>query len=159
MDATWESISAWVKAGVACLGMGSKLITKELIAAKNFDGIQKNVEQCIWWIKKARGVPLFLGIEHVGIYPTKNVTAADLADWYAGLFALKKNEGNSSFFISGQGHGRIEIMKEPPNRPCHLAIRVSNLEEACKYLTDHGIQLEEPKIKKGVKSVFLKETR
>jgi 2-dehydro-3-deoxyphosphogluconate aldolase/(4S)-4-hydroxy-2-oxoglutarate aldolase len=157
VDATWESISAWVKAGVAALGMGSKLITKELVAAKDFDGIQKKVEQCIWWVKKARGVPLFLGIEHVGLYPTKSTTAAELADWYAELFVFKKIEGNSSFFVSGEGQGRIEIMKEPPNRSCHLAIRVSNFDEACKYLTDRGIQLEEPKIKKGIKTVFLKE--
>jgi hypothetical protein len=137
--------------------MGSKLISRELVAANDFDGIQKKVEQCVWWIKKARGVPLFLGVEHVGIYPTKNITAADLADWYANMFGFKKVEGNSSFFISGQGSGRIEIMKEPPDHPCHLAIRVANFEEACKYLTDRGIELEEPKIKKGVKAVFLKE--
>jgi len=157
VDATWESISAWIKGGVVCLGMGSKLITKELVAAKDFDGIQKKVEQSIWWVKKARGVPLFLGVEHVGIYPTKDATAAKLADWYSDIFGFKKNEGNSSFFLSSQGQGRIEIMKEPTNRPCHLAIRVSNFEEACKYLTDRGIQLEEPKIKKGIKAVFLKE--
>jgi 2-dehydro-3-deoxyphosphogluconate aldolase/(4S)-4-hydroxy-2-oxoglutarate aldolase len=157
VDATWESISAWIKGGVACLGMGSKLISRELVAANDFDGIQKKVEQCVWWIKKARGVPLFLGVEHVGIYPTKNITAAGLADWYANMFGFKKVEGNSSFFVSGQGSGRIEIMKEPPDHPCHLAIRVANFEEACKYLTDRGIELEEPKIKKGVKAVFLKE--
>jgi 2-dehydro-3-deoxyphosphogluconate aldolase/(4S)-4-hydroxy-2-oxoglutarate aldolase len=157
VDATWESISAWIKAGAACLGMGSKLLTKELMAAKDFDRIQRKVEECIWWIKKARGVPLFLGVEHVGIYPTKNTTAADLANWYANMFGFKKSEGNSSFFISGGGQGRLEIMKEPSNCPCHLAVRVSNFEEACQYLTDRGIQLEEPKIKKGVKAVFLKE--
>ena len=158
VDATWESISSWIKAGTAALGMGSKLITSELVAAKNYEGIQKKVEDCIWWVKKARGQPLFLGIEHVGLYPTKSTIAGEIADWYANLFGgFNKTEGASSFFISGPGTGRIEVMKEPPNQPCHIAIRVSHFEEACKYLMDRGIQLEEPKIKKGVKAVFLKE--
>lgn len=158
VDATWDSISSWIRAGTAALGMGSKLITKELVAANDFEGIRRKVEECTWWVKKARGQPLFLGIEHVGLYPTKIATAAEIADWYANLFGFKKNEGTSSFFISGHGTGRIEVMKEPMQTPCHIAIRVSNFEEACKDLTEHGVQLEEPRIKKGVKAVFLKET-
>jgi len=157
VDATWDSISSWINAGTAALGMGSKLITKELIAANDFEGIQRKVEECIWWVKRARGQSLFLGIEHVGLYPMKTATATEIADWYANLFGFKKNEGTSSFFISGQGTGRIEGMKEPMEIPCHIAIRVSNFEEACKYLTEHGVQLDEPKIKKGVKAAFLKE--
>lgn len=157
VDPTWESISAWIKAGAACLGMGSKLISKELVAAKDFEGIQRNIEACLWWIKKARGQPLFLGVEHVGLYPTKNATAAEITDWYAGLFGFKKSEEATSFYLSGQGTGRIEVVKEPVQQPRHVAIRVSNFEEACKYLTERGIQLEEPKIRKGVKAVFLKE--
>jgi hypothetical protein len=48
-------------------------------------------------------------------------------------------------------------MKEPAQTPCHVAIRVSNLEQARKYLTERGIQLEDPGIKKDVKAVFLKQ--
>lgn len=158
VDATWESISSWIRAGTAALGMGSKLIAKELVAARDFEAIQKKVEECVWSVKKARGQPLFLGIEHVGLYPVKTNDASHIADWYADLFGLKNVEGASSFLISGQGTGRIEVMKEQAHAPCHLAIRVSNFEEACKYLTERGVQLEEPKIKKGVKSVFLKES-
>jgi len=55
VDATKESVNAWFKAGVACVGMGSKLITKELVAAKDFDGISKKVSQVLAWIKEARG--------------------------------------------------------------------------------------------------------
>jgi 2-dehydro-3-deoxyphosphogluconate aldolase/(4S)-4-hydroxy-2-oxoglutarate aldolase len=157
VDATWESISSWIKAGTAALGMGSKLVTKELVATKDFEGIQRKVEECIWWVKKARGEPLFLGVEHVGLYPTKTATAAEIADWYAGTFGFKKSEGASSFFLSGQGAGRIEVMKEPLQTSCHVAIRVSNFEEACKYLTERGVQLDEPRIKKGVKAAYLKE--
>jgi len=55
VDATKESVTAWFKAGVACVGMGSKLITKDLVAAKDFDGISKKVSQVLAWIKEARG--------------------------------------------------------------------------------------------------------
>jgi 2-dehydro-3-deoxyphosphogluconate aldolase/(4S)-4-hydroxy-2-oxoglutarate aldolase len=156
VDATWESISSWIKAGTAALGMGSKLITKELIAAGDFESIQRKVEECIWWVKKARGQPLFLGVEHVGLYPTKTASATEIAEWYSDLFGFGKSEGKSSFIVSGEGAGRMEIMKEPTNQPCHIAIRVSNFEHACKYLMERGVQFEEPKIKKGVKAVFLK---
>jgi len=157
VDSTWESVSAWIKAGTAALGMGSRLITKELVGAKDFEGIQRKVEDCVWWVKKARGIPLFLGVEHLGLYPTKTASAAEMADWYADLFGFKKTEGASSFFLVGEGTGRIEIWKETMPFLCHVAIKVSNFEEACKYLTERGIQLEEAKIRKGVKAVFLKQ--
>ncbi len=156
VEPTWESISGWISAGAACLGMGSKLISKDLVAAKNYEAISKNVENCIAWVRKARGEPLFLGIEHVGLYPSETATAAQLADWYTQMFGFQKTEGTSSFFLQGQ-QGRIEVMKEPIQPQCHVAIRVSNFEEACKLLTERGVELEEPKIKKNVKAVFLKQ--
>ncbi len=55
VDATEESINAWFKAGVACVGMGSKLITKDLVAAGDFEAISKKVSQVLTWIKQARG--------------------------------------------------------------------------------------------------------
>ena len=36
VDATEESIQAWFEAGVACVGIGSKLIRKDLVAAGNW---------------------------------------------------------------------------------------------------------------------------
>jgi hypothetical protein len=155
VEATRENIHAWVKGGAACLGLGSELIVKDLVQAGDFQGITKKVEQVIWWIKEARGVSLFLGIEHVGLYPD-NATGDEIAEWYASNFVFSKKEGHSSFFVSGQGQGRIEIMKKPEATKCHIAILVSNFEEACKYLQEKGIELEEPKIKENVKAVFLK---
>ncbi len=73
VEPTRESISAWIKAGAACLAMGSKLITKELVEAGDFKGITKKVEQCLWLIKEARGTPLFLGVEHIGLYPNEKL--------------------------------------------------------------------------------------
>jgi hypothetical protein len=81
VDATWESISSWIKAGTAAVGMGSKLITKESVAVNDFEAIQRRVEECIWWVKKARGQPLLRGVEHVGLHATKAATAAEIADW------------------------------------------------------------------------------
>jgi len=49
------------------------------------------------------------------------------------------------------------VMKQPEETKCHIAIRVSNFEEACRHLQEKGIELEEPRIKKGVKAAFLKK--
>ena len=53
VDATEESIQAWFKAGAACGGIGSKLITKELVAAGDL-AIRGKVRQVIGWIRKIR---------------------------------------------------------------------------------------------------------
>lgn len=54
VDATEESIKAWFAAGVACVGMGSKLVRKDLIAAGNFAKITRLVRQVLDWINEAR---------------------------------------------------------------------------------------------------------
>ena len=53
VDATEASLSEWIKAGAAAVGMGSKLITKQAVNDKNYDGIAKRASECIDWIKKA----------------------------------------------------------------------------------------------------------
>jgi len=55
VDTTEESIEAWFKAGVSCVGIGSKLISKELVATGDFDAITQKTADVIAWIKKARG--------------------------------------------------------------------------------------------------------
>jgi 2-dehydro-3-deoxyphosphogluconate aldolase/(4S)-4-hydroxy-2-oxoglutarate aldolase len=54
VEATRESLEAWFASGVACVGMGSKLITKEAVAARDFAGIARNVAQVIAWIRQIR---------------------------------------------------------------------------------------------------------
>jgi 2-dehydro-3-deoxyphosphogluconate aldolase / (4S)-4-hydroxy-2-oxoglutarate aldolase len=54
VQATEESVTAWVKAGVACLGMGSDLVHKDLVASGDFAGISSRVSQVISWVQKAR---------------------------------------------------------------------------------------------------------
>lgn len=55
VDATKESIESWFNAGVCAVGMGSKLISKQLMDAKDYATIEKqtsNVLQIIQSIKK-----------------------------------------------------------------------------------------------------------
>jgi 2-dehydro-3-deoxyphosphogluconate aldolase/(4S)-4-hydroxy-2-oxoglutarate aldolase len=54
VDVTEESLRAWFGAGVVCVGIGSKLITKELVQAGDFEGITDNVKNTLAVIKKVR---------------------------------------------------------------------------------------------------------
>jgi 2-dehydro-3-deoxyphosphogluconate aldolase/(4S)-4-hydroxy-2-oxoglutarate aldolase len=55
VDASEESVSRWIKAGVACLGMGSKLFPSEVIASGDYSKISEKVASVLEWIKTARG--------------------------------------------------------------------------------------------------------
>jgi len=48
---TEESLSAWFEAGVVCVGIGSKLIVKDLVAAGDWSGIETNVRNALAIIK------------------------------------------------------------------------------------------------------------
>ena len=54
VDATRESLEAWFGAGVACVGIGSKLVPKELVAAKDWSGLTARVKQVTGWIGEIR---------------------------------------------------------------------------------------------------------
>ena len=54
VDATRESIEDWFKGGVTCVGIGSKLVVKDLVAAGDFDGIAAKVAQVLAWIREVR---------------------------------------------------------------------------------------------------------
>jgi 2-dehydro-3-deoxyphosphogluconate aldolase/(4S)-4-hydroxy-2-oxoglutarate aldolase len=54
VDATEENIKSWFRAGAACVGMGSKLISKDLIAAGKWAEITATVRQVLAWIKEER---------------------------------------------------------------------------------------------------------
>lgn len=54
VDITEESIESWFEAGVVAVGIGSKLITKDLVASKNWDGIAKNVANTLELIQKSK---------------------------------------------------------------------------------------------------------
>ena len=52
---TKESIEAWFNAGVTCVGMGSKLISNEVIASGDYKGLENKVSKALALIKSARG--------------------------------------------------------------------------------------------------------
>ena len=158
VDATEESIKGWFGAGAACVGMGSRLVRKDLVAAGDFDGISRKAAQVLAWIREARGQSVFVGVEHLGLYPTDEAEAEQISEWYGQRFGFKTREGRSSYFARGPGSGRIEIVKEKVTDRCHVAIRVADFGAAVEALRAQGVELEEPKIKPGVKAVFLKET-
>ncbi len=55
VEPTRESVAAWIKAGAAALGIGSNLITKELVATSNYPAITERTAQVLAWVREARG--------------------------------------------------------------------------------------------------------
>ena len=157
VDATEASVGEWIKAGATAVGMGSKLITAQAVKARDFDSITSKVAQCLSWVKKARGVPLFLGVEHLGLY-SHGANADEISAWYARTFGFASKEGNSSYFLSGAGPGRIEVMKAPADTRLHIAVRVSNFEQAVAVLQAQGIGIKDPNIKPDAKAAYLDVT-
>ena len=51
---TRENLTEWFSAGAACVGMGSKLITKELVAARDYQRIEKKVAEVVELIREIR---------------------------------------------------------------------------------------------------------
>jgi len=51
---TEENLTEWLAAGAACIGMGSKLITKDLVQQKNFDQLTSDVRQTLERIQRIR---------------------------------------------------------------------------------------------------------
>lgn len=54
VDATKESLASWIHSGVAAVGAGSKLITKDLVDAKDWDGLTRKIAQSVKWVKEIR---------------------------------------------------------------------------------------------------------
>ena len=54
VTAEFDNISQWFNAGTYCLGMGSKLISKEYLEEENFDGLEKHILQVLENIKIAK---------------------------------------------------------------------------------------------------------
>jgi 2-dehydro-3-deoxyphosphogluconate aldolase/(4S)-4-hydroxy-2-oxoglutarate aldolase len=54
VEVTRESIGAWIEAGAVALGIGSKLITKEILERGDYDALARRVAQALAWIQEAR---------------------------------------------------------------------------------------------------------
>ena len=55
VDSTEASLKAWFDAGVSCVGMGSNLITGDLLKAKDYEGLANKVRSTRELIRKLRG--------------------------------------------------------------------------------------------------------
>ncbi|SNQ43348.1 bifunctional 4-hydroxy-2-oxoglutarate aldolase/2-dehydro-3-deoxy-phosphogluconate aldolase [Cellulophaga lytica] len=49
-----DNLATWFNAGVTCVGIGSKLISKDVIANKDYKGLEATVKQTIAVIKKLK---------------------------------------------------------------------------------------------------------
>jgi 2-dehydro-3-deoxyphosphogluconate aldolase / (4S)-4-hydroxy-2-oxoglutarate aldolase len=55
VDRTRESIERWFNAGVVSVGIGSNLITKEILSSGDFEALARNTAEVLGWIVDARG--------------------------------------------------------------------------------------------------------
>lgn len=55
VDTTAENISAWFKAGVCAVGMGSKLISKKLMEARDYAAMEADTRRVLETIRTVRG--------------------------------------------------------------------------------------------------------
>ena len=55
VDLSRENISSWFKAGVCAVGMGSKLISKEVMASDNYDVLVQQTKDVLALIKSIKG--------------------------------------------------------------------------------------------------------
>lgn len=51
---TEDNLKGWFDAGATCVGMGSKLITKDMVNSGDYSGIQSNCEKALMIINKVR---------------------------------------------------------------------------------------------------------
>ena len=54
VEATAESVRAWIQAGTSCLGIGGSLVRKEWVAAGDYAAISSQVRRVREWIEEAR---------------------------------------------------------------------------------------------------------
>jgi 2-dehydro-3-deoxyphosphogluconate aldolase / (4S)-4-hydroxy-2-oxoglutarate aldolase len=55
VDATEASLKTWFEVGVHCVGMGSQLITKDILKSGDFPQLTKTVKEALETVKKIRG--------------------------------------------------------------------------------------------------------
>ncbi|MBI4606665.1 MAG: bifunctional 4-hydroxy-2-oxoglutarate aldolase/2-dehydro-3-deoxy-phosphogluconate aldolase [Planctomycetes bacterium] len=57
VEATRESVQSWIRAGAAALGIGSSLISKDILERADFAALRARVAQVLAWIAEARRGP------------------------------------------------------------------------------------------------------
>ena len=51
---TVANLSGWFNAGATCVGMGSQLISKDIIATKDYAKLEQDVKDALAIVKKVR---------------------------------------------------------------------------------------------------------
>ena len=54
VDSSRESMEEWFGAGVACVGIGSTLITRDIAASGDFEALTRKVRELVGWISEIR---------------------------------------------------------------------------------------------------------
>ena len=54
VEPTLESLTAWFDAGAPAVGMGSKLLTKELVSRGDWDGLEQRIAETVALVTRAR---------------------------------------------------------------------------------------------------------
>ena len=166
VDITAKSLAGWLMTGGAsALGIGSKLVTKDLVKKKDFAGIEANVRSTLHKIQVIKrkmlssdGV-IFCGVHHVGVPSDDMAAAAKMLGEVAGFEVMKPP--TSTTFVTGPTGAPMEIgpaakVKEHG----HLAIEVTDLDAALEVLAAKGLKPDgEPRVSsdKTVKAVYLAE--
>jgi 2-dehydro-3-deoxyphosphogluconate aldolase/(4S)-4-hydroxy-2-oxoglutarate aldolase len=135
-----------------CLKAGAAVVTFPAAADA------EKAADMIWEAARARGLPLFAGVEHTGTYPLEGQDAAEIADWYVDTLGFQKFEGEGYYFVFSQGPGRIEVLSAHEPTRAHMAIKVRHLGEAMRVLQAKGFDFEPVKDFGRAKAVFLKQT-
>ncbi|MCQ2163391.1 MAG: bifunctional 4-hydroxy-2-oxoglutarate aldolase/2-dehydro-3-deoxy-phosphogluconate aldolase, partial [Bacteroidales bacterium] len=52
VEPTEENLTAWAASGVTCVGMGSKLFPKDVIAGKEWEKISEKCRESLAWFRK-----------------------------------------------------------------------------------------------------------
>jgi len=157
VDASEENIKGWFDAGATAVGMGSKLVRKDLVAEERWDELSALTARCLGWVRKARGVPLYLGIEHVGVCANAEVSAEAIAQWYSTQFGADFDDLGVSYMVRGESARWVEVMKKDSGYPCHIGIRVRDFEAAVADLRSRGVALKEPVSFGESRLVYLEE--
>ena len=166
VDITAKSIYAWLTVGGAsALGIGSKLIRKDMVESGDFKGIEENVRKTLHIIQVVRAKQLakegiiFKGLHHVGLPAQDMTNTVELLKKILGFSRIK--EPASTTFIGAFSGIPLEV--GPPDKVKengHIALEVTDIEKAIEILHAHGIEFDgEPGVSSDgtVKGIYLKE--
>jgi 2-dehydro-3-deoxyphosphogluconate aldolase/(4S)-4-hydroxy-2-oxoglutarate aldolase len=111
---------------------GSWMVNKDLLAAKDFDGIKKLTQEA---------VQLVLGfkLDHIGINTENEREAHTIAETFATIFGFTNKVGNHSIL-----NGSIfEVMKKPfLGKNGHIAIKTNHINRAIYHLKKRGVEFD-----------------